>query len=262
MVRKKNVTQSHGVHTHHVQDYNFIFCAMSNVPGSSKDCGVRTSAAGWPPSYEQAVITAQPIAAGVSPYHGRDAASLIQSVREKLAAQGIQDDDIQGWFTVPDEYHRDIACQPWKYFLCPLLWLHLVICSPYILAKYFSARKTLVTMAFVVTKNGVITFVENSGPCSSCYTGGKDATHIPFKNIQNVVANEKDTGCLACCSVPAIDLTLSTMHSTGGKVCIVCFNLYCALSTPTLPGWRLHVHRATDQLAPSLWLMLHSCVDP
>lgn len=87
-------------------------------------------------------------------------------------------------------------------------------------------------MAFVVTKNDVVIFVERSGPCSSCYNSGKDATHIPLKHIQTVVANNTETGCLACCSVPAIDLKLSTMHSTGGKVCILCYNPCWPFPTP------------------------------
>lgn len=184
---------------------------------------------GPPPSYNPdpygasknagaATVTGQP-QPQQSPYHGRDGASLIPAVQEKLAANGISTDAVKGWYTIPDEFHEKIArqgCMP--YACCPCI---LVICWPCALCTYLSTKATLPTVAHVVTKNDIIFFAEPSGPCPGCYSGGKDAKVTPLKLIQSVAADNAETGllacCAGCCAVPKIDITLSTMHSTGGK---------------------------------------------
>ena len=68
--------------------------------------------------------------------------------------------------------------------------------------RYLSTKATLPTVAHVVTQNDIIFFVEPTGPCSCCFTGGKDAKVTPLKLIQSVGADNAESGaciCATCC---------------------------------------------------------------
>jgi len=141
-------------------------------------------------------------------------------VLQRIGVNGIKPEDVNGWFTVPLESYEAIACAPNKVFMCPCFWPFAVCCLPCIGMAYLSAKQTIPTMAWVTTKKSIVAFVEKKGACSKCFSAGQDNAETQFKVVQSIKANNSDTGfciCLTCCTYPALDIVLSTMHSTGGK---------------------------------------------
>jgi hypothetical protein len=160
----------------------------------------------------------------MSEFHGRapwkSPAFIPENVMKWMGPNSVKPEDVIGWFTVPVEQHENIACQPYRQFICPCFWPCAVICFPCLAMQYCSVMKTLPTVTYIVTKKAVMQFKEDIGPCANLCKGGRDNTITHFDKMQAITSDNMENGmcvCATCCAVPKVSITLSTMHSTGGK---------------------------------------------
>ena len=58
---------------------------------------------------------------------------------------------IQAVWTISDENGSNAVKQPLACLACPCFWVHALICSPCIVAYYYSTKAALRTMVYVLT---------------------------------------------------------------------------------------------------------------
>jgi len=153
----------------------------------------------------------------MSEFHGRapwkPPALIPANVMKWMGPNSVNPEEVIGWFTIPVEQYKNIACKPMVPLLCPCFWFF----APCLLCNYLSVMKTLPTVTFIITKKAIMQFAEQSGPCTALCAGGRDNKITHFDKMQAITSDNIERGACACCVVPKVSITLSTMHSTGGK---------------------------------------------